>query len=166
MDPTRQLQTPIAEVRATAPVHVDSYGETWIMLDGVETKVPNVRAARALLKHQDKVREQIRADMDALGLRFNPDGTDREEQVEITLDDGTKTTVGLMKPGDANYLQIETFPDAEGLFVLAEEKSAMARVQAMQFARKEAKDNEPLINRIVGRIMKRYTRALKRLAGK
>jgi hypothetical protein len=124
MDPTRPLQTPVAEVRAQAPVHVDGFGEAWVVIDGIETKVPNIKAARALLAQQDALRVKIRADLDERGIRFNPDGTDREEQVEITLEDGTKTTVGLLKPGDANYLQMELFPDLPGLIQNADAAQA------------------------------------------
>lgn len=111
MDPVKQITTPVAEVRRHASHFVDEYGESWVIIDGVETKVPNVKQAKSLLKQQDVVREKIRAALDETGVR------DRTEQVEITLDDGTKTTVELLAPGDAgaNVLQIGGFPDAAGL---------------------------------------------------
>lgn len=120
MDPTRQLQTPIAEVRA--PYHVDEYGEAWVVIDGIETKCPSIAAARKLCAAQDATRVQIRADLDALGIR------DRTEKVEITLEDGTKDIVELLAPGDAgaNVLQIGSFPDAPGLFQNAAAASTLA----------------------------------------
>ena len=110
MDPVKSLTTPVAEVRAQAPVQVDEYGESWVVIDGVETKVPNLKAARELLDQQDATRKKIRADLDATGVR------DRTEQVEITLDDGTKTTVELLPMGDsgANIMQIGGFPGENG----------------------------------------------------
>lgn len=131
MDPTRQLTTPIAEVRAQAPAYVDSFGETWVMIDGIETKVPSLKAARALLAAQDATRVQIRADMDALGLR------DLDQQEQLVVDgvpqvdaDGEPITVGLLPPGDANYMQIGEFPDAEGLIRNAEAAQARLEKQA------------------------------------
>jgi hypothetical protein len=111
VDPVKQIINPVAEIRQHASRFVDEYGESWIMIDGVETKVPNIKRAKALLRQQDVVREKIRAALDETGVR------DRTEQVEITLDDGTKTTVELLRSGDAgaNVLQIGGFPDAEGL---------------------------------------------------
>ena len=44
----------------------------------------------------------------------------RRAEVEITLDDGTKTTIELLPPGLANYMQIGTFPDYPGLVKNAE----------------------------------------------
>jgi len=115
VDPIKQITTPVAEVRRHASHFVDEYGESWVVLDGVETKVPSVKQAKSLLRQQDVVREKIRAALDESGVR------DRTEQVEITLDDGTKTFVELLAPGDAgaNVLQIGGFPDAPGLLVNA-----------------------------------------------
>jgi hypothetical protein len=72
---------------------IDEYGEHWVTIDGIETKAPSIKAARELLVRQDALRVQIRADLDALGVR------DTTERIEITLEDGTKTEVDLIPAG-------------------------------------------------------------------
>lgn len=148
MDPVKQIVTPIAEIRKVASRRIDEFGEEWVVIDGIETKVPSVAAAKALCARQDAIRVKIRADLDEKGLRFNPDGSDREEQVEITLDDGTVTTVGLMKLGDdANYMQIGEFPDAPGLFANAQKAQDAADAKAKaekQQTMREATARSPL----------------------
>jgi hypothetical protein len=156
MDPVRQMATPIAEVRAQAPASVDEFGEQWIMLDGVETKVPDIKMARKLLAQQDAVRIQIREDLDALGVR------DRTELVEITLDDGTKTTIEMLPPGDhgANILQIGGFPDAKGLFENAEKAQYTLHVDTAYTHAHEARVLAEHSQNIAERAMRKVKRWL------
>lgn len=117
MDPIKGLTEP-AGVHAVSQRSFDAYGEEWVVIDGIETKVPRLKQARALLERQDKVREEIRAELDALGLR---------ETVETEMMiDGELVTVQLLPKGDtgANALQIGKFPDAPGLFKAAEDADA------------------------------------------
>lgn len=120
MDPVKQIVNPTAEVRQHASRFIDEYGEQWMMIDGVETKVPKIKQARALLAKQDAVRVEIRKELDERGIR------DRTEQVEITLEDGSKTTVELLPPGDlgANCLQIGNFANERDLFERAAREQA------------------------------------------
>lgn len=93
--------SPIPEVRKMNHRHVvDEYNEQWVMIDGIETKVANLEAAKKLLTRQDSVRVQIRADLDELGIR------DQTVLEEITLEDGTKTTVAMLPLG-ASCLQFD-----------------------------------------------------------
>lgn len=141
MDPIRQLTTPIAEVRAAAPIHIDEYGEAWAVIDGIETKIPRIAAAKALLAKQDRVRMQIRADLDATGIR------ECTEQVQLTIEgkpqfdsDGEPIMVEMLPAGDggANVLQIGNFPDAEGLMLnAAAAQSRNERAAADEAARVE-----------------------------
>lgn len=69
MDPLRQITSPVAEVRVHAQSEHDEYNETWMMIDGVETKVPSIAAAQALCAKQDGIRVAIRAALDETGIR-------------------------------------------------------------------------------------------------
>jgi len=122
MDPVKQIVNPVTEVRRHASRFIDEFGEEWVVIDGIETKIPSIAAAQVLLVKQDAVREEIRAYLDAHGIR------DRTEKVKVTLDDGTETEIDMLPPGDAgaNILQIGSFPDAAGLF----ENAARAQAQA------------------------------------
>jgi len=123
MDPVRQLTTPIAEVRAAAPQHwIDEYGEAWIMLDGIETKCPSIEAANRLCAHQDAVRVQIRADLDAVGARESLGEEPLIIDGKPVLEENDK---GEMVPvmtqiTNPNVLQIANFPDGETLIANAQ----------------------------------------------
>lgn len=104
MDPIRPLVTPIAEVRAQAPVQVDSYGESWQVIDGVDTKIPNLQKAKAILAHQDAERVKIRAAMDEHGLR------DDNEIVKMVTEDGIEYEAELVPPMKTGYMTIGDFP--------------------------------------------------------
>jgi len=68
MDPIKQLISPVAEVRKHVEQWVDEYGDTWAIVDGIETKVAYTNPV-ALLKRQDGVRVEIRAALDETGIR-------------------------------------------------------------------------------------------------
>jgi hypothetical protein len=106
MDPIKPLSEPTTEIRTHAN-HVDSCGETWIVLDGIETKVPSIKAARILLAKQDALRIDIRAELDKTGIR---DQTVQESLVIDGVvqkdDEGNPVTVEMLPPGAANVLQI------------------------------------------------------------
>ena len=87
---------PVPEVRKAnrRDIVIDEFGEEWMMIDGVETKLPSIKKAIAQMKLCDETRVKIRADLDAAGLR------DNVVETEITLEDGTTTTVSMHKPGD------------------------------------------------------------------
>lgn len=101
MDPIRQLTSPVAEVRMHAQTERDEYNEQWVMIDGIETKVPSIAAAKVLLAKQDAVRVEIRAALDETGIR------EKTVLEEITLEDGTKATVELIPPALADVFQID-----------------------------------------------------------
>ena len=125
-----------------APVRIDEYGEAWVVIDGIETKVPSIKQARATLARQDAVRLKIRADLDALGIR------DKTEKVEITLEDGSKDTVELLPPGAANVLQIGNFETAEALQINADHAQRKLdeaeRLRALAAERKRLAARPPL----------------------
>lgn len=66
MDPLN----PIPIVRRHQSQWIDSFGDTWEVIDGIETKVAYKNPV-ALMKRQDGIRRQIRAGLDELGLRDN-----------------------------------------------------------------------------------------------
>jgi hypothetical protein len=74
------------------------------MLDGVETKVPDIETAKALLVQQDATRVKIREDMDALGLRED------NETVTLRTEDGIEYEAELVPVGKASYMQIANIP--------------------------------------------------------
>jgi len=78
----------------------DEYNEQWVMIDGIETKVPSIAAAKALLAKQDGVRVAIRAALDETGIR------DKTVTEAITVD-GEKVTVELVPPALADVFQID-----------------------------------------------------------
>lgn len=90
MDPTKPLHAPAAEI-SYLEQHTDQYGETWSVIDGIETKVPTAApskrhslipaAAQSLLDYQDAKRAAYRAMLDAEGVR---DQTER-----VVMEDGT-----------------------------------------------------------------------------
>lgn len=90
----------VPEVRKAKDIKFDEYGEGWIMLDGIETKVPSIVAAKELLARQDATRVQIRADLDAQGLREGPDGTFDDEGNWIAPPPGSVPTRVLVQFGD------------------------------------------------------------------
>lgn len=141
---------PIPEVRKMNHLHiVDNYGERWVVIDGVDTKVANLAAAKALLTKQDAVRVQIRADLDAQGIR------DKTVQQEITLEDGTKTTVEMLPPGDAgaNVLQFNMDPTPANI-ALAEQK----RIKQEHVANVGTSTQKPTLWHKVKRFFRRKAR--------
>lgn len=139
MDPIRQITSPVAEVQVQAQREIDEYGEEWVVIDGIETKVPRIKAAQHLLTVQDDQRAAIRRDLDALGVR------DRTEKVEITLDDGTVTEVDLLPPGNsgANVLQIGKFSDPVGLQIEAAHAQAKANEKLARLQDEAEKASQP-----------------------
>jgi len=91
---------PIPIVRQHAVRHIDEFGETWVTIDGIETKVPSIAAAKVLLAKQDGVRVAIRAALDETGIR------DKTITEEIMVD-GEKVTVELVPPALADVFQID-----------------------------------------------------------
>jgi hypothetical protein len=74
--------SPVPEIRkhnVQDQMFTDAYGDTWQVIDGIETKVRYADPV-GLLKRTDAARKQCRADLDALGLR---------ETVPTELSDGT-----------------------------------------------------------------------------
>jgi hypothetical protein len=153
LDPIRPLSEPIAEVRRQAPVHVDEYGESWMMIDGVETKVTSRKIAEAQLVKQDKVRVEIRTELDRLGLR------DNMEEIQCVIDgvpqvdgDGEPVMISLVQPARAQYMQIEEWPfdDPRGYDKAELRNREVAEMQARMDAAKAAKLPKPsLFARIV-----------------
>ena len=89
---------PIPVIRNHVEQWVDDSGDTWAIVDGVETKIAYANPV-ALMKRQDGVRVEIRKALDETGIR------EKTVFQEITLEDGTKAVVELLPPGDANVLQ-------------------------------------------------------------
>lgn len=100
MDPLRQITTPVAEVRVHAHAERDEYNEQWVVIDGIETKVPSIAAAQALCAKQDAVRVAIRAALDETGIR------DKTVKETIIID-GESVEVELVPPALSDVFQID-----------------------------------------------------------
>lgn len=107
MDPLKPLYTPVAEVRHQASHFVDEYGDTWVVIDGIETKVANVAQAKILLAQQDKTRLDIRARLDEMGIRDMTERvTGNSETDYVDPETGEVEGVELLPPSIAAGLLI------------------------------------------------------------
>ena len=101
MDPLKPIVDPTAEVRIDRNIKYDNYGEAWVVIDGIETKVPSIAAAKELLARQDATRMQIRADLDATGIR------DKTVKETIMID-GEEVEVEMVPMGLSGVFQVGT----------------------------------------------------------
>ena len=124
MDPIKQLASPVAEVRKHVEQWVDEYGDTWAIVDGIETKVAYSNPV-ALIKRQDGVRVEIRKGLDELGIR------DRTVKETITVD-GQQVEVEMLPPGDggANILQFNMDPTPANITKATAQTEAAERALA------------------------------------
>jgi hypothetical protein len=107
MDPLKPLTTPVAEVRHQASHFVDQYGETWVVIDGIETKVANIKQAQVLLTQQDKMRLDIRARLDEMGIRDMTEKTTGNPETDyVDPETGEVEGVELLPPSMAGGLLI------------------------------------------------------------
>ena len=84
---------------------VDEYGDTWVTIDGIETKVGSIKQARKQLQYFDDMRKDIREKLDAEGIR------DMVVEETITVD-GVATTISVLPPDIAK--QVHYIDEFEG----------------------------------------------------